>query len=197
MKRTITALSLAALAFLAFGATAIAAPGGYADDGSLLDMFKPVVEAVKNGHFALGGSLLVIFLMAVAKRYLPEKWGGKWVRSDAGGVAFAFGFAFFGSLGTALAAPGAAVNGAMAMAALKFGLGAIGGFVAIHKLATWAVGTAWFKAHAPAWLVSGLSFVLALIGSSAIKKAEAAGQKAVDQNPPQGPAAATGDVGQI
>ena len=75
---------------------------------------------------------------------------------------------------------------AMATAAFKIGLSAIGGFVAIHKLASWFAATTWFQTKAPAWLKTGLGLVLSLIGSNAIKKAETAGQKAVDANPPKG-----------
>lgn len=197
-KKTLTVISTLLIAFFAFGATATAANFvANPDDSTLLELFRPVADAVKNGEGLLAASLAIIFLMAAAKRYLPDRFGGKFVRSDVGGVLSTFVFAFAGSMATALAAPGAALNAAMFLAALKFAGGAIGGFVAIHKLATWLVGTAWFQSKAPAWLRAGLALLLNLIGSSAIKKAEAAGQKAVEQSPPQGPEAVVGEIGKI
>ncbi len=87
-----------------------------------------------------------------------------------------------------------AMSMAVMLAALKVGLGAVGGFVALHKLATALVATKWFQDHAPAWLKMGVGVILKLIGSSAIAKAEAAGQKAVDENPPKGATETAGDA---
>jgi hypothetical protein len=197
MKRIDPLLPLFLL--MAFTGTAFAA-GAVAPDGSspIGDYFSAIVDAVKHGQFALAGSVSLLLMMAAAKRYLPDSWGGKYVRGDGlGGVLSTFVMSFAGSLAIALAPTGATVSGAMALAAAKFALVAIGGYVALHKLATALVGTAWFQNHAPAWLKSGVALVLALIGSSAIAKAEKAGEAAVKSNPPAGPNAAAGEPSSI
>lgn len=175
-----------------FGATfAWAATGTTPDDTALFDLLKPVIDAVKNGNIALAGALGVIFLVALTKRYLPDRFGGKVARGELGGMLTAFLYASATSVATALAAPGAALTSSVAWAALYFGLGAIGGFVVLHKLATALVATKWWANKAPAWLRSVVTLVLALIGSKAAsqqahKDAKAAGDAAVAAKPPTG-----------
>lgn len=188
--------STLAVAFLSFGATSAAATAVAPDDGSLLDLARPVLDAVTHGNYWLAAALAVVVIVAAVRKHLPDAWGGKLLRSDVGGVASAFAVAFAGALATTIAA-GSAMSGGIALAALKVALGAAGGFAALHKLASALVATGWYQAKAPAWLKSVVALLLSLIGSSAIKKADAAGDAAVKASPAQGVAAVTGPASEI
>lgn len=170
---------------VALAASGVADP----DNAGVYELLKPIFEAVAKGEFALSAALGVIAAMALTKRYLPDQFGGKFVRSDLGGMLSTFIYASAGSVATALGT-GDDVTSSTMRAALYIGLGAIGGFVAAHKLATALVATKWWNEKAPAPLKLVMSFVLALIGSRAAKKQQAdekaktEGDKAVKANPP-------------
>ncbi len=186
MTKFLTALTALCLLAFAFAATAVAAGAVTPEDGSLLDLARPIFDAVMHGQWWLGAALAVVFVTAATRRYLPDAYGGKFARGDVGGLITAFLIAFGGALATTFAAPGAVMSGAVLLVGLKVGLGAVGGFVALNQLAKALAGTEWFKTKAPAWLRTGLTFLLALIGSSAIAKAEKAGDAAVAANPATG-----------
>jgi hypothetical protein len=177
---------LASVVLAFFGASiAFAASSSAPDDAALLDLLRPIVEAVGKGEFALAGAFGVIFAVAATKRYLPDRFGGKFARSDLGGMLSAFLYAGAGSVATTIVA-GAPFSGSVALAAVKFGMGAIGGFVALHKLATALVATKWWNEKAPGWLRATVSTILAIIGSNAASKAKTAGEKAVADKPAAG-----------
>jgi hypothetical protein len=186
IRLSFVALASLALAFfgvtLAFASVAAVSP----DQSAILDLLRPVVQAVQHGELALAGALGIIFAVAMTRRYLPDGYGGKWVRGDMGGMLTAFLYSAAGSVATTLADSSAHFTSSVALAALKFGMGAVGGFVALHKLATALTATRWWNEKAPAWLRTGLAFMLALIGSSAAEKAEAAGKTAVEAKPSTG-----------
>lgn len=194
--KILTFLSTLAVAFFSFGATATAANAVAPDDGSLLDLARPVLDAIVAGHGWLAAALAVVMIVAAVRRYLPDAYGGKFARSDVGGIVAAFAVAFAGAVATSLTA-GAAMSAGIALAAVKVALGAAGGYSILHKLAGALVATKWWAEHAPAWLKSVVALVLSLIGSSAISKAERAGQDAVEASPAKGPEAVVGEVGSI
>ncbi len=172
-----------------FVATAFAAGAVNPADESIGELARQMIEAIKDGKGWLAASLGVILLLGLAKKYVPASWKlGAFMKSDAGGMISAFVLAFAGAIATAAVSftDGSGMTYAIAAAAAKVGLGAIGGFVVVTKLAAWFVGTAWFQSKAPAWLKAGLAFVLGIIGSSAAEKAKKAGDAAVAANPPQG-----------
>ncbi len=74
----------------------------------------------------------------------------------------------------------------IALTAAKVGFYAAGGFMLIHKFASFAVGTKWYADHVPAPVKTAIAFVLAMLGSSAVAKAEAAGDAAVASSPSAG-----------
>lgn len=197
MKKALTALSIFALAFLSFGATAAAQSAVTPDDGSLLDLARPVFDAVVHGNWWLAAALGVVFLTAAAKKYLPDAYGGRLVRSELGAMATAFVLAFGGALATTFAAPGAAMTMAVLTAALKVGFFGVGGWMILHRIAQALVKTKFWNERMPAPVKAAVAFVLRLIGSSAISKAEAAGQKAVEANPPTGAANPAGEPTKI
>lgn len=198
MRDLFKVFAIAILTLLgAFTATAFAAVAVDPDSAGIMQLLQPIIDAVKSGEFALAGAAGVIFLVAMSKKYLPDGWGGRFVRGDVGGMLTAFLYAAAASVGTALAVPDVAWSAAIALAALKFGIGAIGGYVALHKLATWLISTSWWSAKAPAWLQAGLAFVLGLIGSPAVARAEAAGEAAVAADPPTGVAGVAGKIDEV
>jgi hypothetical protein len=190
IKLGVLALAVALVSFVslsvAFAATGVTDP----DSAGVFDLLKPIVESVAKGEFALSAALGVIAAMALTKKYLPDRFGGKFVRSDLGGMLSAFIYASAGSVVTALSTGGDVTSSTM-RAALYIGMGSIGGFVALHKLASAFVGTKWWNEKAPAWLRALVSVVLALIGSNAASKqaeknAKAAGDAAVKEKPATG-----------
>lgn len=192
MKRMLTGLTTLAIALVAFGATAVAASEVTPDDGTLLDLARPVFDAVVRGNWWLAAALAVVLLTGAAKRYLPDAYGGRLVRSELGGMVTAFMLAFGGALATTFAAPGAAMTMAVMLAALKVGFFAVGGWMMIHKIATVLVGTKFWNEKMPSLVKHLVTAALNLIGSSAIKKAEKSGQDAVDASPPTGADGAAG-----
>ena len=175
------------LTLFGFTGMAFAAGGPPTDDGSWLELARPVFDAVVHGQWWLAASAGVVLACALARKYMPASWKTG-VKGDLIGTGLAFVMAFFGAIATWAAAPGATMSGAVFMTAFKVGAVAIGGYTILHKFATAFAGTKWFKEHAPAWLVMFVTYGLKLIGSNAIEKAEAAGQAAVEAKPSTGAA---------
>jgi hypothetical protein len=188
MKKTFTIISTVLLGLFSFGATAAAATAVTSDDASLLELAKPVMDAVMKGNWWLAAALSVILLTSATRKYLPDSWGGKYVRSDVGGMLTEFMLSFAGAIATAAAAAGTlfVMEGALALTALKIGFAAVGGFVAIHKLATWMISTSFWNEKMPASVKMAVSFLLGVIGSSAIARAAKAGEAALEAKPSTG-----------
>lgn len=174
------ASALAILIFLgAFAGTAFAAD--VASDPNTSEVLRQIFDAVVHGQWWIAASAAVIGLCGLARKYMPESWktGAK---GDVVGIATTFGIAAAGAVATTLAAPGVTMSFAVIATAAKVGALAIGGWNILHKIIGWLTG--WSKL--PAWAKSILGLVASLIGSSAVKKAEEAGDKAVAANPPPG-----------
>lgn len=168
----------------AFTGTALAADAvSSAADPSLFDAAKAVFDAVAHGQWWAAAALAVVLAMAAARKYMPAAWKTG-IKGDIIGTAGAFVMAFAGAVATwALAQPaGAAMSAGVILTAAKIGAAAIGGYTIIHKVASWLA--AWGKL--PAWAVAILKLMTTIVGSNAISKAEAAGQKAVTAAPPSG-----------
>jgi ABC-type arginine transport system permease subunit len=177
--RTMAALILICLA--GFTGTALAADAVTAADPSMSELAKTIFEAVMHGQWWAAAAYGVILAMIGARKLMPASWTTG-VKGDIIGTATAFLMAFAGAVATVTMAPGATMTAAVALTALKVGIGAIGGYTAIHKLLGWLA--AWDKM--PAWAMSALRLLAMLIGSNAIKQAEAAGQAAVEAKPSTG-----------
>lgn len=192
MNRALSFIMLVGLALAGFTATAFAA-GQVVPDESLLDLAKPIYDAIMTGQAWLAAALSVVFLTAAARKYLPDGYGGRFIRGDVGGMLTAFVVSFAGAIATGLVAAGTkSLTAALALTGLKVGLAAVGGFVALHKLATALVATKWYQDKVPGPVKTVVAFVLGLIGSSAaarakvIATAEKAGDDAVKANPSKG-----------
>ena len=166
-----------------FTGTALAADAVSAADPSVYDTTKAIFDAVMHGQWWAAAALGVVLACAAARKYMPAAWK-EGTKGDIIGTATAFLIAFAGAISTwALAQPaGAAMSVGVMLTALKIGAAAIGGYTAIHKVVTWLA--AWDAL--PPWAMPLLKMLAMLVGSNAIAKAEAAGQKAVAENPPSG-----------
>lgn len=164
-----------------FASTSSALAADAASDPSLFDAGKAIFDAVMHGQWWAAAALGVIMACAAARKYMPASWK-EGTKGDIIGTSMAFVMAFAGAIATWAVAPGAAMSAGVALTALKVGAAAIGGYTAIHKLAQWLM--AWGKM--PAWMLPILKMVTMIIGSNAVKKAEAAGEAAVKADPAKG-----------
>lgn len=168
------------LIFLAgFTGTAVAAD--LAADPSTSEVLRQIFDAVAHGQWWAAAAAGVIGVCALVRHYMPAAWKAG-TKGDVIGVALAFATAFAGAIATWAVSPGAVMSLAVIATATKVGAVAIGGFTVIHKVIGWLV--AWDRLPAP--VVAVLKVIAALIGSSAVKKAEAAGRAAVAASPAAG-----------
>ena len=192
MKKIYTTMALTAITLVSFTAAALAAGAVVPADGSLIDLFKPIYEAMMGRHWWLGGSLTLVFCVAVFKKCAPAKWQ-EWSNGDVGGAVLVLVGSFGGALATGLLAIGTdAVTLALAWTALKVALGAAGGYSLIKKL----LGP--IAAKAPLWMQPVLNVLLWMFNSSpAIVKAEEAGKAAVAAAPGAGVVVIVGEFTEI
>lgn len=185
---------LALVFLLSFGAVAFAASAaGASDSSSILDMLKPVYSAFAGGHYAYAAALMVIVMVAGAKRYLAPRW--QWLDGNAGGSVLAL----LASSATALSASlagGGPVTFALLKSAMLIGVGAAGGYEMLKNLIVDPLLRP-LAAKAPAWAQPILNLVLWIFdGSSgnaaALATSEAAGTAAVAAKPGTGTEAVTG-----
>lgn len=186
------------VAFFSFTGTALAAASVAAavpPDGSVLDLAKPVFDAVIGGHPLLAGALALVLLVTLARSYAPKAWK---LDTDAGGTALTF----LGSLGTAVAAAiaaGTLPGWGLMSSALVFAASASGGYTAMRRLAVPVLR--WVESKVPAKIRPLVSPLFNIVlwafersGAQTIAKAEAAGEAAVQAKPAEG-AAGTAKIG--
>lgn len=165
----------------AFTGTALAANAAAASDPSLSETARMIFDAVMHSNWWAAAAYAVILAMVGARKLMPASWK-EGVKGDIIGTAAAFVLAFAGSVATVMMAPGAAMTMAVALTSLKIGAMAIGGYTIVHKIVGWLGTASWM----PMWAMSALRLVAMMVGSNAIKQAEAAGQAAVDAKPATG-----------
>lgn len=167
------------LLLASFTGTALAAEA--VSDPALSDVTKAIFDAVMHSNWWAAAAYGVILACIGARKLMPEAWKTG-TKGDIVGVATAFLVSFAGAVGTVVVAPGAVMSAAVATKAFWIGVSAIGGYTVVHKIAGWLVG--WGKL--PPWAVAALKLLTLMVGSSAVKKAEAAGDAAVAADPPKG-----------
>lgn len=185
MRKLLTASFFTIIAYFSFVGVALAG-NAVPEDGSLLDLAKPVYEAIMGGQFWLAAMFGLIFLTTAAKRYLPGK-AGAFVNGEYGQPITVLLLSFGGAGATALlaAGPGAVLTGALAWAALKVAVAATGGYQLLKQLLAPLIKKLADKA--PAWMQPLFSVLLWVFSKpTAIEKAEKAGDDAVAANPPTG-----------
>ncbi len=191
MKRLLSLLPMVLVFIFSFAGTALAAGAVAPADGSLLDLAKPVLDAVMHGQWFLAAAGALVLTAALAKRQLAPHV--PWLRTDWGAALLVVVGSFGGAVFTALVAagPGAVMSSALAYTAIKVALAAAGGYSLLKPLIKLA------QAQAPAWLQPVLA-VLAWVFESGIgtspdvAAAEAAGDVAVKAKPPTGAAGIVG-----
>lgn len=176
----------------AFTGTALAQGASATETVNPFDYAKPVFDAVMAGQWWAAAAFAVVLLCAAARKYMPASWKTG-TKGDIVGLATTFLMAFGGAIATTFAAPGAVMSFAVLVTAAKIGALAIGGYTAIHKVAGWLV--AWGKL--PSWMMPVLKLLTMMVGSSAVTKAEAAGDKAVTKAPAPTGAAGSNTIVEI
>jgi hypothetical protein len=198
-----TALLALFVAFLSFTGTALAASAADAvAEGSLFDLAKPVLDAVRSGNGWLAAALALVLLVGVARKYLAPR-GGRWawLGSKAGGALCNVLLGLGGMLATAFTA-GTLPSWGLLLTSLKVSVVAAGGFTLIKDLA--APALRWLEGKAPAWARPWIAPVFKLLlwpfeqgGAAKVAKAEAAGKAATEAKPAQGTAAITGPTDEL
>jgi hypothetical protein len=179
--RYLFTLFLVFIGLAGFAGSTAFAQNAAATDPSFNEVTKSIFDAVMHGQWWAAAAYGVILAMIGARKFMPESWK-EGAKGDIIGTAMVFVIAVAGAVGTAALAPGATMTAAVFLTALKIGVAAIGGFTVVHKVVGWL---AEWKLL-PAWAVPLLKLIALTVGSKAVAKAQAAGDKAVKEAPPTG-----------
>lgn len=179
-------LTMVVIMLVSFTASAYAAGAVTPDEGSLLDLLRPVYDAFRGGHYIAAGALAVVFVVALLKRYAPGKLGA-FVHSDPGGVLTTLVISFAGAIAAATGS-GAAWHWSMLGTAGMIAFAAAGGYAMIKKLIVDPLrASVWYQSKAPTWLKACLGVVFWIFDRpTAVEAAEKAGDVAVQVNPSAG-----------
>lgn len=163
------------------------------DTETLLELLKPVYQAILAGQYWAAAALGLVFAVGLVKRYAAPKV--PFLRTDAGGTLMTFVASFGGAVATALLA-GSLPSLALVYPAVVIAFVASGGYAAVKRLAVPVFEL--LARKSPPWLgwvflLVPRLFDLLTGGDSAIKAAEKAGKDAVKANVSTG---AGGVVGQ-
>lgn len=187
-----TMVLAALVAAFSFGATASAAGAAASDEGSILELAKPVFDAVMSGQGWLAAALALVLTVGAARRYLPA-WFPKrmgWIKSDAGSTLSTFLLSLGGAFATAFAA-GAAPSMLIAKTALGVAIAAAGGYQALKHLVAPLLRA--MRAKLPAFTHPALDLILWIFNRpTRTESAEAAGAAAVAAKPAAGAAGVVG-----
>jgi hypothetical protein len=170
------------LAFLVLVLTFGVASAGIntlAPDESLLQLIRPVIDAVMSGHYFIASAAALVFVAAVANRY-----GGKHVaflNTDYGRALTVLVGAFGGSLLSA-AYTGASFTVAIGWSAVKVAFFAAGGYSLAKPLVRFL----------PSWLQPYVMWIFNK--PDPVAGVVAAGDAAVKANPAPGVTGVTGKV---
>lgn len=197
MRKIFAVLTFAFVAYFSFMGVALASDAVVPTDGSLLDLAKPVYEAVMGGQWWLAAMFGLILLTTAVKKYAPGRIK-ELVNGEYGQEATVIILAFAGAAATALlaAGPGAVMTGALAWAALKVAVGAAGGYSLLKSLVAPLIVK--LQAKSPAWLQPVFGLMLWVFSKpTAVQAAEDAGAAAVKADPAQGVVGAAGEPKQF
>lgn len=201
-------LALVAIGLVSFGATALAAGAVAPANTSLLDLAKPVYEAISSGHYIACAALALILAMALVRRYAPSlpKVGtaiGKFLNSDAGNAISTLVVSFAGAVATGAAAGvhWGGLSTHLLWTSLLVGVTAVGGYeVLLHLLAGPVLSKleAWAEAKWP-FLAPVFNLLMGVFNkqSTGLADAKKAGDAAVAANPAPGVAAVIGKPTEI
>jgi hypothetical protein len=191
MRKVTAAVSFLLILFLTVSVAAAAGTAMSPEDGALLDLAKPVFDAIMHGQWWLAASLVLVLLVAAFKKYAPGKLG-EWARGDVGGSLLVLLGSYGGAMATGLLAAGTgALSPALAWVALKVAIAASGGYTLLKKLVMPFIRK--LAEVVPAWMKPIFTMVLwAFDRATPVESAEKAGDAAVAEKPAGG---ANGVVG--
>ncbi len=155
-----------------------------AQQESIADLAKPVLDAVMSGQYAFAAALALVFAVALVRRYGGSRW--PLLASKKAAPYMVLVGSFGAALATALSA-GASLSWLMAWSALTVAAGAGYGYALIKPI------FAALQKRAPAWMspvFTALGWVFDARDKAAqarVAKAEAAGEAAVAAAPSKGP----------
>lgn len=182
MQSIFTACLMLFVSLISFAGTAVAAGAVSPDDGTLLDLAKPILDAVMKGQWAFAAAAALVLCVAAAKRYAGKKF--PFLHTDMGGVTLTLLGSFGGAMVTALAA-GSAPTWALAFMAMKVAAGAAGGYAMLKK--TLVPALALLRPKMPTMLRPVVDLILWVFAKpSATETAETAGDAAVHEHPAGG-----------
>lgn len=186
--------ALTATAFASSSIMSVAAGSGSAadvpgpTDPPILDLIRPIYDAVVHGQYWLGAAAGLVLAVALTRRYLGPKF--PILHSDAGGALLTLAASFGAAVATALAAGGAVMSLHLAWIALLVAISAAGGYSLLNKLLRP------LEDLAPAWMQPVFRIITWIFDkpSAATEEAEAAaaGDAAVAARPSTGIAGIAG-----
>lgn len=189
-RNILAMLSVVGLMLISFVATAFAAGAATPDDGSLLDLARPVFDEIMKGHYIAAAAFSLVLAVALFKRYAPGKLGA-FAHSDAGGALTTLLMSFGGAVATATMG-GATWHWSMLWMSATVAFAAAGGYTMLKILIVEPLrASAWYKNKAPAWFKAALQVVFWVFdkrepAADAAADATKAGDDAVAANPPGG-----------
>ena len=173
-----------------FAAVSVAADGVSPEDGSLVDLLRPVWDAATGGQWWLAASLGLVVAVALVKRYAPTGKFRDFVNSNMGASVMLLVGSFGGAVATGLMMAGTkAMSMAIIVPALKVAFAAAGGYALVKNLVVDPlVGSDWYKNKAPTVLklILGVVTWMFVKSNKTVVAAEQAGDAAVAKNPATG-----------
>lgn len=155
-KAAIAAVATASF-LAAFAGTSLAANAASSADVNVLDLLQPLIDAFAHGRYVYAGSVALVLLCALARRYGGERFPT--LHTNEGATALVFVGSAAATLSAHLADPSARLTSTMAWDALCVGAGAIGGYAGLKMFVAPLIKRAierWPRAAAPlkaiAWL---------------------------------------------
>lgn len=178
MKTALSYLAVALAFVLAFFGVAAAQGAAGGEDGSLIDLARPVLEALVSGEPGLATALALVFAAAAARRYLAPRV--PFLASDVGGSVLVLVSAFGAAMAAAITG-GASWSPDLAWKALAIAVPAAGGYSLLKPVIKA------LEARFP-WLAKITRLVSWVFDKppSPVIEAEAAGDAALAAKPPTG-----------
>lgn len=183
--------ALALLAVCGHAAAAAATSLAVSDEASILDLLRPVYEALTGGQYAYGTLLAIVAAVALTKRFVPIAW----LHTDTGGSVLVAIGTTAAALAASVATPGAHVTLSGLSAAFKAGLLAAGGYVFIKNVVITPL-----MPRLPVWLQKILTPILWVFDGTmkpsavALKESIDAGNNAIILKPVQGVVSIVGEA---
>ncbi len=203
MRFAVFALPVTAAAgLLSFATVAYAAAEVAPGDGSIVDLARPVYDALMAHQYGLMVTALIVLLVALARRWAPGRLG-VFLHSDAGGALAALVAGAATAVGAALAVPGAHLTFGVVKGGVIAGIAAAGGYAVLKHLFVEPVLQK-LVPLAPSWLQPLLQVVLSIFDHSTapppaevVAAATAAGAAAVATSPARGSVGVVGIPTQV